>query len=87
MSKERFLKRRNELGPNTEENVARLRKTTSNCRNATLCYLTDEGRMSKVANSFGVGKFPPKKIFRRVAQAIPKLLLNNTTSCPYRKQI
>lgn len=86
MFKERFLKRHNELRTYTKENVARLRKTTSNCRNATLCYLTDKGRMPRVANSFGIGKSSRKRLFVALLKPYQKLLGNNTISCPYRKQ-
>ena len=41
---------------------------------ATLYYFADEGRMQKVANSFGIGKSTVFKIIRRVTQAISKYL-------------
>ena len=41
---------------------------------ATLYYFADEGRMRKVANSFGIGKTTVSKIIRRVTQAISKYL-------------
>ena len=36
----------------------------------TLYYLSDEGRMGKVANAFGIGKSTVSVIVRRVAKAI-----------------
>ena len=41
---------------------------------ATLYYLADEGRMRKIANSFGIGKLTVSKIIRSVTQAIPNYL-------------
>ena len=37
---------------------------------ATLCYLSDEGQMRKVANAFGIGKSTVSIIIRRVTKAI-----------------
>ena len=40
----------------------------------SLYHLADEGRMRKVADSFGIGKSTVLKIIRRVIQVISKYL-------------
>ena len=53
---------------------------------ATLYYLADEGRMWKVAYSFGIRKSTVFKIIRRVTQAISKYLKVNILFLPTNKK-
>ena len=76
MSQESFEKLCTELRPYIQKNKTRFRDpiTVEKQVAATLYYLADEGRMWKVANSFGIGKSKVSKIIRRVTQAIAKYL-------------
>ena len=53
---------------------------------ATLYCLADEGRMWKVAYSFGIRKSTVSKIIRRVTQAISKYLKVNILFLPTNKK-
>ena len=45
-------------------------------------YLSDEGRLRKVANAFGIGKSSASRIIRRVTQSISKFLATNYIQAP-----
>ena len=49
---------------------------------STLYYLSDEGRLRKVANAFGIGKSAAYRIIRRVTQAISKSLATKYIRVP-----
>ena len=52
----------------------------------TLYYLSDEGRMGKVANAFGIGKSTVSVIVRRVTKAISVHLAPKYIQIPRRKK-
>ena len=49
-------------------------------------YLSDEGRLRKVANAFGIGKSTASRIIRRVTQAISKFLATKYIQVPSTKE-
>ena len=65
-----------ELGPYIQKQTTRFLKAISVEKQiaSTLYYLSDEGRLRKVANAFGIGKSTASKIIRTVSQAISRFL-------------
>ena len=75
MSERSFYILCEELRPYIQKETTRFRKPISVEKQqvaSTLYYLSDEGRMRKVANAFGIGKSTASRIIRRVTQAISK---------------
>ena len=72
MTKESFFALCDELRPFIMKNTTQFRKPVSVEKQVavTLYYLADEGRMRKIANSFGIGKSTVSEIIRRVTQVI-----------------
>ena len=72
MSRETFQVLCAELHPYIFKNDTRFRNVVpvDNQIAATLYYLSDDGRMRKVANAFGIGKSTVSVIIRRVTKAI-----------------
>ena len=72
MRKENFLKLCSELRPFIEKQVTNMREPVEVERQvaATLYYLSDEGRLRKTANSFGLSRPSVSVIVRRVTHAI-----------------
>ena len=74
MSERSFYILCEELRPYIQKETTRFRKPISVEKQvaSTLYYLSDEGRLRKVANAFGIGKSTASRIIRRVTQAISK---------------
>ena len=72
MSRETFQVLCAELHPYIFKNDTRFRNVVPVDKQiaATLYYLSDDGRMRKVANAFGIGKSTVSVIIRRVTKAI-----------------
>ena len=72
MHKENFLKLCSELQPYIKKQVTNMREPVEVERQvaATLYYLSDEGRLRKTANSFGLSRSSVSIIIRRVTHAI-----------------
>ena len=78
----------NYLGPIISKKTTTLRAPISVEKQVavTIYYLSDEGRMRKVANAFGIGRSTVSKIIRRVSQAISKYLGDEFIYLPNTKQ-
>jgi hypothetical protein len=72
MSKDTFMLLCSHLRPFLEEQDTRMRKAISGeCQvDVTLYYLSDEGRLRKTANAFGIARSTASIIVRRVTKAI-----------------
>ena len=72
MQKHNFLKLCVELEPHIQKQETNMRKPISvQCQiAATLYYLSDEGRLRKTANAFGISRSAVSLIVRRVSKAI-----------------
>ena len=84
MSKESFLILCDELRPYIEKKCTKMREPISVEKQIalTLYYLSDEGRMRKVANSFGISKPTVSKVVRRVTRAISNELKSKYIKLP-----
>ena len=76
MSRSSVLKLSEELRPYIEGKATRMRQPVDVVKKVacTLYYLSDEGRMRKTANAFGISKQVVSKIAREVCYAITKHL-------------
>ena len=76
MSKETFMKLCDELRPFLEKQTTAMRNPISVERHvaSTLYYLQDEGRLRKVANSFGMGRSTTSAKVREVCRVITEKL-------------
>ncbi|XP_044170448.1 uncharacterized protein LOC122954468 [Acropora millepora] len=76
MSRSSVLKLSEELRPYIEGKATRMRQPVDVVKKVacTLYYLSDEGRMRKTANTFGISKQVVPKIVREVCYAITKHL-------------
>ena len=74
MSERSFYILCEELRPYIQKETTRFRKPVSVEKQvaSTLYYLSDEGRLRKVANAFDIGKSTASRIIPRVTQAISK---------------
>ena len=72
MHKENFLKRCAELRPFIEKQITNMCVPMEGERQvaATLYYLSDEGRLRKIPNAFGLSRSSVSIIIRRVTHAI-----------------
>ena len=85
MSKETFMKLCDELRPFLEKQTTAMRNSISVERQlaSTLYYLQDEGRLRKVANSFGMGRSTPSAKVREVCRVITEKLGPKYIKLPY----
>ena len=74
MSQRSFYILCEDLRPYIQKETTRFRKPISVEKQvaSTLYYLSDVGRLRKIANAFGIGKSTTSRIIRRVTQAISK---------------
>ena len=84
MRKENFLKLCAELRPFIEKQVTNTREPVEVDKQvaATLYYLSDEGRLRKTANAFGLSRSSVSIIIRRVTHAITVHLGPNYITVP-----
>ena len=75
-SKPNFMKLCDQLRPYIEKETTRFRKPLSVKKTfaITLYYITDEERMQKVANAFGIAKCAVSVVVRSVTQTISNLM-------------
>lgn len=75
MPRESFLVLCEELRPYIERSVAHLRETVSAGKQVavSLYYLADEGRMRKIANSFGLGKATASQISTKLPSTVAEV--------------
>lgn len=76
MSKRSFFKLRDELLPYTKKKTTIMRSPidVEKQLGITLYYLSDEGRLRKTANAFGVSRSSVSIIIRRLTQVIAMFL-------------
>ena len=72
MSEASFYMLCEELRPYLTKQTTKLQKPVSVETQVavTLCYLADKGRMTKISNSFGLGKATVSKFIHRVTSVI-----------------
>ena len=85
ISKSNFMKLCNQLRPYIEKKTTRFRKPLSVETQVAimLYYVADEGRMQKVANTFGIAKCTVSVVVRFVTQIISNIMGNSIKVAPY----